>query len=365
MSRLVREKLAVTLWLCAALLAGCGQGEIKHFKANEYPQALSDWGIIEVRGEQLRVNDSAVVYDLSTGLFSDYALKLRTVFVPIGASADYHPDDTFAMPVGSIISKTFFYPKDAQGRLMTTSTWQGNPMDVSTATHQLVETRLLVKQAEGWDAVSYIWQGDEAYLSVTGKLQRFTLANDVPLNYLVPSRNQCASCHATNHTTGEIRPIGIKARHLNRTTDLYQANQLTHWQSKGILKGVTEPAPANALWNDEGASLNHRARSYLDINCGHCHNSAGAADTSGLLLDYADHPKLAMGYCKPPIAAGRGSGGRLYSIVPGHPEASILSFRLETNNPAMMMPELGRSLVHNEGVELVSSWIAELEGECI
>ena len=143
MSRLVREKLAVTLWFCAALSAGCGQGEIKHFKANEYPQALSDWGIIEVRGEQLRVNDSAVVYDLNTGLFSDYALKLRTVFVPMGASADYHPDDTFAMPVGSIISKTFFYPKDAQGRLMTTGTWQGNPMDVSTATHQLVETRLL------------------------------------------------------------------------------------------------------------------------------------------------------------------------------------------------------------------------------
>jgi len=55
----------------------------------------------------------------------------------------------------------------------------------------------------------------------------------------------------------------------------------------------------------------------------------------------------------------------MYSIVPGHPKASILSFRLETNNPAMMMPELGRSLVHNEGVELVSSWIAELEGECI
>ena len=72
-----------------------------------------------------------------------------------------------------------------------------------------------------------------------------------------------------------------------------------------------------------------------------------------------------MGYCKPPIAAGKGTGGRLYSIVPGHPEASILSFRLDTSDPSMMMPELGRSLVHAEGVALVSSWIAQLEGECI
>jgi uncharacterized repeat protein (TIGR03806 family) len=362
---LVKGIFISSLWICTALLSGCGQSEVRHFDADKYPQELSDWGIIELEGAQLIVNDSAMVYALNTGLFSDYALKLRTVFIPEGQSADYHPEDTFAMPVGSVISKTFFYPKDSQGRLMITSTWKGNPMDVSTATHQLVETRLLVKHASGWDAVSYFWQGDEAYLSVTGKLQRFTLANDEPLNYLVPSRNQCASCHATNHTTGEIRPIGIKARHLNRATDLYQANQLTHWQNMGILKGVTDPAPANALWNHEDAGINHKARSYLDINCGHCHNSAGAADTSGLLLDYADHPKLAMGYCKPPIAAGRGSGGRLYSIVPGHPEASILSFRLETNNPAMMMPELGRSLVHSEGVELISSWITTLEGECI
>ena len=365
MNGLTRTKLTITFWLCAALLSGCGQGEVKHFNTDDYPKALSDWGVIELQGEHLKVNDSAVVYDLNTALFSDYALKLRTVFVPNGESAGYHPEDTFAMPVGSIISKTFFYPKDSQGRLVTTGAWQGDPKDVSTATHQLVETRLLVRQIDGWDAVSYIWQGDEAYLSVAGKLQRFKLTNDKPLNYLVPSRNQCASCHATNHTTGEIRPIGIKSRHLNRTTDLYQENQLTHWQSKGILKGVVNPPAGNALWNDPDANLNHRARSYLDINCGHCHNPAGAADTSGLLLDYADHPKLAMGYCKPPIAAGRGSGGRLYSIVPGHPEASILSFRLETNNPAMMMPELGRSLVHNEGVELVSSWIADLEGECI
>jgi hypothetical protein len=121
----------------------------------------------------------------------------------------------------------------------------------------------------------------------------------------------------------------------------------------------------NAVWGDTEQTLEHRARSYLDINCGHCHNAQGAADTSGLLLDYEDHPASALGLCKPPIAAGRGSGGHLYSIVPGEAEHSILSFRLATNDPGMMMPELGRSLVHQEGLEIINQWIDSMDGQCL
>ena len=73
----------------------------------------------------------------------------------------------------------------------------------------------------------------------------------------------------------------------------------------------------------------------------------------------------ALGQCKPPIAAGRGSGGHLYSIVPGHADESILRFRLATNDPGMMMPELGRSLVHKEGLALINGWINSLEGQCL
>jgi hypothetical protein len=29
-----------------------------------------------------------------------------------------------------------------------------------------------------------------------------------------------------------------------------------------------------------------------------------------------------------------------------------------------MMPELGRSLTHEEGVALIAEWIREMEGEC-
>ena len=127
---------------------------------------------------------------------------------------------------------------------------------------------------------------------------------------------------------------------------------------------VAADAP-NAVRGDTTQTLEHQARSYLDINCGHCHNANGAADTSGLLLDYKIHLANAMSVCNPHIAAGRGSGGHSYSIVPRQPEDSILSFRLATKAPGMMMPELGRSLTHKEGLTLINRWIGSLEGQCL
>ena len=359
----------MTLALLSALLllsvGGCGKDEVSHYQADQYPRKLSDWGLIKQKDNSLSVHPDTVVYALNTALFSDYAQKLRTVYIPQGQAATYHPVDTFDFPTGSIITKTFFYPVNADQIVLNDASWSGDPRDIDTRDHRLVETRLLVKQLDGWDALPYVWSGDDAYLTLTGDLQQFALGAGETLNYLVPSKNQCASCHATNHTDGKLLPIGPKARHLNRPHPVSGLNQLERWQHNGQLQQAVLPFPANAALDDADAGLAHRARSYLDINCGHCHNPNGAADTSGLLLDYADYPSDKMGFCKPPIAAGSGSGGRLYSIVPGHADQSILSFRLGTTKPAAMMPELGRALTHAEGVKLINEWIDSLSGECI
>ena len=60
------------------------------------------------------------------------------------------------------------------------------------------------------------------------------------------------------------------------------------------------------------------------------------------------------------MAAGKGSGGLLYGIVPGKPDESILLFRITSTHPGIMMPELGRKLVHEEGVQLIRDWITQL-----
>jgi hypothetical protein len=103
-----------------------------------------------------------------------------------------------------------------------------------------------------------------------------------------------------------------------------------------------------------------RARAYLEINCAHCHNPAGAAANSGLFLDRRQSDPVALGIGKRPVAAGRGSGGRDFAIAPGDPDASILVYRMESTDPGIAMPELGRATVHVEGVKLLREWIATM-----
>lgn len=365
------RRFCLSLAICLGLMSCTNGVEVSFYSADDYPEKLSQWGLLQVTEQRLRIPDESHVYELNTALFSDYALKLRTLYIPAGESARYQPDDAFQLPTGSIIAKTFLYRTSVDGAIVLDATWDGDPQHLDLNTTQLIETRLLVKQTDGWDAMAYIWQGDDANLNITGELMTLATTTGATINYLVPSRNQCASCHATDHTSGDIKPIGIKARHLHRPDPVRHQNQLRAWQQRGQLKELPDldTIQAAARWQDTAIDLAHRARTYLDINCGHCHNSKGAADTSGLLLDYpldasAAHSPAALGVCKPPIAAGRGSGGHLYSIVPGSAMTSIMAFRLNTTDPATMMPELGRSLVHTEGHVLVSAWIDAMSGVC-
>jgi hypothetical protein len=68
--------------------------------------------------------------------------------------------------------------------------------------------------------------------------------------------------------------------------------------------------------------------------------------------------------CKAPVATGRGSGGLTYDIVPGQPDASILVYRINSTEPEIRMPELGRNLIHAEGLALIREWIAAMPGDC-
>jgi hypothetical protein len=142
-------------------------------------------------------------------------------------------------------------------------------------------------------------------------------------------------------------------------------NQLDHWYETGRFDRLPVDTPRNARWSERAIeSPDDAARAYLDVNCGHCHNPNGAADTSALNLDLESGVDRRFGICKPPVAVGRGSGNRPYDIFPGKPGESILLFRMEHDDPAIMMPELGRAMAHDEGVALIRDWIAGLPGDC-
>ena len=344
------------------------------------PELLSEWNQLSASDGQLLLGEGVVGYTLNTPLFTDYAHKLRTVWLPNESEpAEYRSEGTFDFPVGTVITKTFYYPvpegapKDDPQVLKTDPSSANLTESLALETVRLLETRVLVRREDGWHALPYVWNEEEteATLQRTGGLVPLTLVDgdtETPFVYVVPDVNQCSSCHAENHSTQATQPIGPKARHLNTEVDLGQGleSQLALWQTNGLLRGVPAPMeiPAATIWDDDSASLDDRARAYLDINCAHCHNQAGAADTSGLFLEPSTVVGPALGLCKSPIAAGTGTGGREVGISPGEPNESIFIYRMASTEPAAMMPELGRSLAHDEGVDLISAWIESLPGTC-
>jgi uncharacterized repeat protein (TIGR03806 family) len=305
---------------------------------------------------ELRPNQGVVPYDLNSPLFSDYASKYRFVWMPPGTSAVYDPTEAFEFPVGTVFSKTFAYPDTA---------YKGQ--------RRLVETRLLVHGTSGWVTLPYVWNSaqTEAVLDVAADptVVHWTRPSGetVTINYVIPNANQCKECHDKSKSAV---PIGPKARNLNKDFEYPEGreNQLAHWTRIGYLKGAPEPAqaPRAAVWDDpSSAPLAARARTYLDINCGHCHRSEGSAGTSGLYLTSGPTDSAHLGVCKTPVSAGQGSGDLFFDIVDGRPEASILVHRMDSAAPKVLMPELGRTLIHREGVELIREWIRSMpDGVC-
>lgn len=387
-----RSPLALALAFAAAALAagaglalsGCHRATAAPvtFVAQGRPEHLSDWHVLTVADGRLAPNAGVLPYDLATPLFSDYAHKLRTVWMPAGTHAAYSPDAAFDFPVGTILSKTFYYPRTAGAAedavLRSTDALPGTPaagLDLSQV--RLVETRLLVRRADGWLALPYVWnaQQTDAELQRTGDQRTLALTDaahaDAPAHrftYVVPNENQCASCHVTDLKTKAFTPLGPKARNLHRPLHYLDGDedQLARWVKAGFLQGVpaADALPSSTDWRDTALPLDRRARAYLDVNCAHCHQARATASNTALRLDFGAPLDAATGLCKATVAAGKGTGDRLFDLVPGQPDASVLPFRMASTEGGVMMPELGRGLVHDEGVALVRAWIAAMPGNC-
>lgn len=371
-----RGWIGLLLSLCLAACAREAAPPPVRFFAEGQPADLAEWNLLRVADGRLRLNQGVLAYDLNTPLFSDYAHKLRTVWMPQGQAAAYDPERAFDFPVGTVLSKTFYYPRGEGDAVLRSvdggPALRGGGLELSQV--RLIETRLLVRRREGWVALPYVWneQQTQARLMRGGELVPLRLlgadGRSQDLEYQVPDQNQCAGCHGTDMKSKALQPIGPKARHLNRdfAYDDGLANQIARWTRAGYLRGAPAPqaAPRAARWRDPRADLDARARAYLDVNCGHCHSPQGPGNTSGLWLDAATREPLRLGRCKLPIAAGKGTGDRRYGLVPGKPEESILVYRMLSDDPAVMMPELGRSVTHVEGVQLIRDWIAAQQGSC-
>lgn len=325
--------LAAALLLAGAAIAARAEPAPQGVNANAivdagYPANLSDYGFFVDAAAQ-RPAGGVMPYRVQTPLWSDGAEKLRFVYVPEGRQARANGDGLLNLPVGSALIKTF----KLDGRL--------------------IETRVLLHRPEGWVALPYQWnaaQTDARLVLAGARLDAMTPAREA-ISYAIPNKNQCKDCHALG---GEVVPLGLKARNLSATW-------LADFARAGKLDRVPQVARRVPLWEDRAKlPVADAARGYLDANCAHCHNPQGAASNSGLFLGWEVTDRTMLGIGKRPVAAGRGSGGLDFDIVPGRPEASILYHRMASLEGGVSMPELGRASLDRDGLAIVHAWIRGL-----
>ncbi|WP_310555846.1 hypothetical protein [Flavobacterium sp.] len=298
-------------------------------------------------------------YEPASSLFADYAHKKRFVWMPSGKKATYNGDDNvLELPVGAVLIKTFYYENVQPNN-----------------TTQIIETRLLVRKADGWKAYDYIWntEQNEALLETTenGTFIPITwLENGVSksVNYKTPSQTECLTCHKLNPTQttgGELTiPIGPKPQNLNTNYNYngVSKNQLAMWKTAGYL-GDDIPTTINSTvnWEDQTKSLETRARSYIDINCAHCHRQGGHCDYVNMRFNYSNTDLSSFGVCMTPLFTIENGP---FVINSGDANRSEMILRMNTEEGAIMMPIIGRNIIHEEGVQLMKDWINTLPANC-
>jgi uncharacterized repeat protein (TIGR03806 family) len=343
----------------AAALDAASRGVTPAPEGSPY-QTLDEWHLFSDPVRQLP-SARVIPYEVISQLFADYASKRRFIYVPEGTKIGYSATDKWSFPVGTILVKTFSYLADARD---------------ATKGERLLETRLLIHETDGWVPHTYVWNAEqtEAKLDVAGQIIDSTFIDSngktTTNGYTVPSGNDCRTCHGK---LGQTDTLGGRTRQLDRDHDYGKGaeNQLDHLTTLGLFDRKPEPeAEREKLVDPFGAAqVFERVRSYFDGNCSQCHqpgNSPGSL--SGLWLDYAstasDQPRVNWGFCKQPASAGGATCGHQFDIVPGDPDDSIMSCRLESQLAKVKMPPIGRNLVHAEAASLIREWIMGVEGKC-
>lgn len=264
-----------------------------------YPDRLSGWRLFTSTRPQLVPNERVLVYTLNTTLFSDYAEKYRTVWMPPSTAAEYRPAGVFSFPEGTIFTKTFAF----RGR---------------DGAERLIETRLIVRRESGWVTLPYIWNRDQTDAQLdTSPMPvpvrwRDVSGGEHSTEYTIPNVNQCAVCHENGV------PLGPTAANLNH------GDQLARWVSAGYLKRLPEPSsiPRMPVWDDpRTGTAAGRGAAYLEVNCDSCHR----AGTKAGKLDLAKGAEIVR--------------------------------RMESTDPEKRMPALGHTVVHREGVALMRAWL--------
>lgn len=311
----------------------------------QLPEHLSQTGCF-VSLAPLVPSADLIPYAVVSPLWTDGTDKSRFIALPPGESVAVLSDESWLLPVGSVVIKHFAL----------------DLADDGIAGVRPVESRVMARAETDWLVATYLWN-DEATEASRLDEDRVTPlvaiqgGERVAIDYLFPAPGTCLACHRDT----QVGTIGLTSGQLARSEDYAhgRADQLAVLTELNVLESATEPAVAYVDPADRTAELEARVRSYLDANCAHCHRPGGYTPPD-LGLDLRLATALSdTGLCDPLRYASPFVPGEV-RVVPGHPEESNVYLRMTMRGDGQM-PLVGSALVDPLADALLNRWITSLD----
>ncbi len=295
-----------------------------------FPAKLSDTGCADAANPTLP-RAGMIPYDVVSPLWSDGAIKKRYLALPNQEQITIATDNDWTLPPGSVLRKDFYL----QGAL--------------------IETRLLAHHTDGdWAGYSYEWNADHTDATLITDSKTVAIGNQA---WYYPNGSDCLQCHSL----AAGRTLGPKTSQLNRnflyTATGITANQIDTYSAIDLFSNPPG-SPSNSLIaladpQSDSATLEQRAKSYLDANCSHCHRPGGPG--RGVADFRYETAFIAMNLCNQDPTDDLGiAGAKLF--VPGNTDLSLIAVRIkDTGNHRM--PPLATSVPDTNGIQLIDAWI--------
>lgn len=300
----------------------------------EPPTLLSKTGLFQGEMTNLQPAKELITYDINQALWVDFAKKLRFLYLPPNKKIIFSENEAWGFPVGTVLVKHF-------------------KMETSYQIFKNVETRILVRQegedVQNWVGYTYQWGDNDATLVDAKSSPNVVLNVDATAdggariqNFKIPSRKMCLQCH--NSSVGFVR--SVRTEQINR--EFAATNQLIKWNTLNLFEkdiGSIDKFIKFSSVTDPNTSLEERTKTYLDVNCAHCHNPDPAAMCNFTGIDFR--------YDKFNVESLVASE----HLVKGSKESSVIFQRMNSEQPGLRMPYIGSQLKDNLALDVIGAWI--------
>ncbi len=325
----------------------------------DFPRKLSDTGLFASTEDHVPAN-GVVPYAITARHWADHTTSEQFLGLPGTSQLSVFADENwevgqntghFAFPQDAVLAKTVFLEMKA-----------GDP-----ASRRRIETQVLHRHGDEWNAYNYIWNDEQTDASLAeniGSDQTFRVDDpDAPGGFREQvwhhsSRDECLLCHIWR--AGTIH--GFKLEQLDQPrADSAADGQLPAMAQLGLFREeLPRLAQRQISPDDTNANLGERARSYLHLNCAHCHRRGGGGTAA---FDIQQHLSLAeTDLLDAPPTQGNFGIEDAKIVAPGDPYHSILYYRMAKLGRGRM-PHFGSNVVDARGVQLIHDWIASLNSD--